>query len=76
MKRFWIVVLFLLPTVAAEAQMSQEQYDRFRHQQYIRQKQRELGWRYPAWYARYQKLRDNPALATSGARRCRPGYLC
>jgi hypothetical protein len=54
-------------------QMSQEEYDRFRRQQYVRQKQREFRGqpgRYQRWLERY----NNPALVTR--RRCAPGYLC
>jgi hypothetical protein len=58
-------------------QMSQAEYERFRHQQYMRQKQREFHghWgRYQQWLQRYKQLEANPALATR--RRCPAGYIC
>lgn len=58
-------------------QMSQAEYDRFRHQQYMRQKQREFRGhygRYQQWYEHYKQLEANPALATR--RRCPAGYVC
>jgi hypothetical protein len=53
--------------------MSQAEYDRFKRQQYVRQKQREFRGqpgRYQRWLERY----NNPALVTR--RRCGPGYIC
>jgi len=58
-------------------QMSQAEYDRFRHQQYMRQKQREFRGhygRYQQWYQHYKQIEANPALATR--RRCPAGYVC
>lgn len=76
MRRLLLItsLLLMLPTTT-QAQMTQAEYDNWRHQRYMHQKRAELGQRgYQRWYQRYQQLEANPALATR--RRCGPGYIC